>query len=56
MVLSISTESNETEFVLKYSVIGVPVVAQWLMNPTKNSEVMGAIPGFAQWVKGLALL
>ena len=30
---------------------GVPVVAQWLMNPTRNHEVVGSIPSLAQWVK-----
>ena len=35
--------------------IGVPVVAQWLMNLTGNHEVVGLIPGLAQWVKVLAL-
>ena len=33
---------------------GVPVVAQWLTNPTRNHEVVGLIPGLAQWVKDLA--
>ena len=31
--------------------LGVPVVAQWLTNPTRNEEVSGLIPGLAQWVK-----
>ena len=27
---------------------GVPVVAQWLTNPTRNHEVVDSIPGLAQ--------
>ena len=32
---------------------GVPVVVQWLRNPTSNHEVAGSIPGLVQWVKDL---
>ena len=35
---------------------GVPVMAQWLTNPTRNREVTDSIPGLAQWIKNLALL
>ena len=33
----------------------VPIVAQWLTNPTRNHEVAGSVPALAQWVNDPAM-
>ena len=43
-------EPSKSYFIQKVTQ-GVPIVAQWLTNPTRNHEVAGSIPGLAQWVK-----
>ena len=35
--------------------LGVPVVVQWLTNPTRGHEVAGSVPALARWVNDAAL-
>ena len=39
----------------KNSFYGVPIVAQWIMNPTSIHEDASSFPGLPQWVKDLVL-
>ena len=59
MQLQLEAKTEETKrlnnMLLKNQWVGVPVVAQWLTNPTRNHEVAGSVPALAQWVNDPAL-
>ena len=55
MILSVPKCWQNSSVDSEIAYVGVPVVAQWLTNPTRNQEVEGSVPALAQWVKDPAL-
>ena len=39
----------------KKNLLGVPIVVQWVKNPSRIYEDVGSIPNLAQWIKDPAL-
>ena len=55
LVQSLAQELPNALGAVKKKKEGVPVVAQWLTNPTRIHEVAGSIPAHAQWINDPAL-
>ena len=45
------TTINVIKFIELKTKQGVPIVAQWLTNPTRNQEVAGSVPALAHGLR-----
>ena len=54
-IIKINKIDKQDKMKQKTADTGIPLVAQWLTNPTRIHEDEGSNPGLAQWVKDLAL-
>ena len=48
--------SQEKENQQEKCLEGIPVMAQWLTNLTRNRKVASSVPGLVEWVKDPGLL
>ena len=50
------SSERENKSCVEGGLVRVPVVVQWVNNPTSIHEDVGSIPGLIQWVEDPALL
>ena len=55
MCLSLLFKRSQMRASVNSGVWGVPILARWLTNQTRNHEVVGSIPGLTQWLEDLEL-
>ena len=55
IIVHVKDSYKVRKLMIHFQKYGVPVVAQWLTNPTRNHEVAGSVPALAQWVNDPAL-
>ena len=49
------SQNLNQNLILKFYLVGIPVVSEWVKNPTNFCQDVGSIPGFTQWARNPAL-